>query len=402
MSNKRQKYNQQHLKVLPGEGKRFSFANFKQAVVFYLLLLVALVVIIQLGYHWLGDQFLAWRLQVVAAEPGVMQEEAYVNGVITRQEKVLTAPAEGMILQLAVSGERYPAGTRLATIGVLSRSEMQALRGSEEQEPDEDLWNQLTVYWQQVFDAEGEQENETMNEATEAENSVPYRDPGTFQELISVYNEEPGLLSTYIDGLENYNGPYYPLPAESAVENATEENENENEDQVNEDFQIKEGDLVDAGQPILKIVNNWQWYFNLVLPLHPGRTLSDLPDLEIVFAFSEQDAVPAILYHSEIDEQNQKVRLTYLIENQLPGFDQIRFGDATLIYNRRQGIIVPEEAIFDKSGEIGLYLNQDGRVVFQPVSIVQRQDGRAMVDNLEAYSMVITRPDLVQEGQRLN
>lgn len=383
MSNKRPKYNQQHLKVLPGEGKRFSFANFKQAVVFYLLLLIALVVIIQLGHHWLGDQFLSWRLQVVAAEPGVMQEEASVNGVITRLEKVIAAPAEGMILHLAVSGERFPAGTRLATIGVLSRAEMQALRGSEEREPDEDLWDQLTVYWQQVFNAEDDQEN-----------SAPHRDPGTFQELVAVYNEEPGLLSTYIDGLENFHGPYYPLPVESAAE--------EDDDQVNEGIYIEEGDLVDAGQPIMKIVNNWQWYFSLVLPLHPGRTLSGLPELEIIFAFSEQDAVPAILYHSEIDEQNQKVCLTYLIEKQLPGFDQVRFSAATLIYNRRQGIIVPEEAIFDKSGQIGLYLNQGGRVVFQPVSVVQRQDGRAMVEDLEAYSMVITRPDLVQEGQRLN
>jgi hypothetical protein len=389
LNNKRPKYNQQHLKVLPGEGKRFSFTNFKRAVVFYLFLLIALVVIIQLGYHWLGDQFLAWRLQVVAAEPGVMQEEVYVNGVVTRLEETIAAPAAGMILHLASTGERFPAGSKLATIGVLSRVEMQALRGSEEQEPDADLWDQLTVYWQQVFKAEDDQEN-----------SLPHREPGTFQELISVYNEEPGLLSTYIDGLENYNGPYYPLSVESVVENAGEEDVND--DQGNNGFQIEEGDLVDAGQPFLKVVNNWQWYFSLVLPLHPGRTLANLPELEISFAFNEQVAVPAFLYSSEIDDQNQIVRLTYLIEKQLSGFEQVRFSDAALIYNRRQGIIVPEEAIFDKSGQIGLYLNQGGRVVFQPVSVVQRQDGKAMVEDLEAYSIIITRPDLVQEGQRLN
>ena len=393
MNNKRPKYKQQHLKVLPGEGKRFSFANFKQAVVFYLLLLLALVVIIQLGYHWLGDQFLAWRLQVVAAEPGVMQEEVNANGVVTRLEETISSPAAGMILHLAAAGERFPAGSKLATIGVLSQAEMQALRGSEEQEPDEDLWDQLTVYWQQVFKAEDDHEGEIVNEVTGDENSAPPRDPGTFQELVVVYNEEPGLLSTYIDGLEKFNGPYYPPPVESAAEN---------DEQGNNGFQIKEGDLVDAGQPIMKIVNNWQWYFSLVLPLHPGRTLAGLPELEIIFAFSEQSAVPAILYHSETDEQNQKVRLTYLIEKQLPGFDQARLSDAALIYNRRQGIIVPEEAIFDKSGQIGLYLNQGGRVVFQPVSVVQRQDGKAMIEELEASSMVITRPDLVQEGQRLN
>jgi hypothetical protein len=249
---------------------------------------------------------------------------------------------------------------------------MQALRGSEEQEPDEDLWDQYT----------------------------PDKDPGTFQELITVYSAEPGLLSTHIDGLENFNGPYYPQPLESTVEIAAEDDENDDQNDVV--FQIKEGDLVDAGQPIIKVVNNWEWYFSLVLPLHPGRTLANLPGLEIIFAFSEQLSVPALLHHTEIDEQNQKVRLTYLIEKQIPGFEEARFTDAALIYNRRQGIIVPEEAIFDKSGQIGLYLNQGGRVVFQPVSIVQRRDGRAMVEDLEAYSMVITRPDLVQEGQRLN
>jgi hypothetical protein len=400
LNNKRPKYNQQHLKVLPGEGKRFSFANFKQAVVFYILLLIALLVIVQLGYHWLGDQFLAWRLQVVAAEPGVMQEEITVNGVVTRLEETITAPADGMILYLAAAGERFQAGSKLATIGVLSRAEMQALRGSEEQEPDEDLWDQLTVYWQQVFKAEDDQESAIVNEETEDESSAPHKDPGTFLELIEVYSEEPGLFSTYIDGLEDYDGPYYPLPLEGSVENAAKEDEND--DQIDMVFQVKEGDLVDAGQPIMKIVNNWKWYFSLVLPLHPGRTLAGLPELEIIFSFNDQAAVPAILNHSEIDEQNQKVRLTYLIEKELPGFDQARFTDATLIYNRRQGIIVPEEAIFEKSGQIGLFLNQGGRVVFQPVSIVQRQDGKAMVEDLEAYSMVITRPGLVQEGQRLN
>lgn len=387
MNSKRPKYNQQHLKVLPGEGKRFSFTNFKQAVVFYIMLLIALLVIIQLGYHWLGDQFLAWRLQVVAAEPGVMQEEINVNGVVTRLEETITAPAAGMILQLAAVGERFPAGSKLATIGVLSRAEMQALRGSEEQEPDEGLWDQLTVYWQQVFKAEDD-----LNS--------PHIDPGTFMELVAVYNEEPGLFSTYIDGLENYDGPYYPQLLEGSAEYAAEEDENDDQNDIV--FQIKEGDLVDAGQPFMKIVNNWKWYFSLVLPLHPGRTLAGLSELEIIFSFNDQAAVPAILNHSEIDEQNQKVRLTYLIEKQLPGFDQVRFTDVTLIYNRRQGIIVPEEAIFDKSGQIGLYLNQGGRVVFQPVSVVQRQDGKAMVEELEAYSMVITRPGLVQEGQRLN
>jgi hypothetical protein len=65
LSSKKKKLAKQRFEVLPGEGKRFSFSVFKQAAVFYILLLLVLVVLAQLGYHWLGEQFLVWRLQVV-------------------------------------------------------------------------------------------------------------------------------------------------------------------------------------------------------------------------------------------------------------------------------------------------------------------------------------------------
>ena len=385
----RKKHRQQRFEVLPGEGRRFSFSRLKQAAVFYILLLIALVVIAQLGYHWLGGQFLAWRLQVVAAEPGVMELDVKAKGVITRKEEVIVSPADGLVLQMTAAGDRVAAGTILVKIGAISRADLLSIREQGEQGPIDDLWRQLISYWQQVFTAENE-DNEKLNQESDQD------DPGqavydfgevAFGEILFVYNENPGLLSYYIDGGEDLDGPFYL---------SSEEGEN-----LWEGSAVEEGDLVEAGQPILKIVDNWQWFFSVVLPLDPGRALTRLPSVEIEFDFAPNEPVQAKLDHFEIDEFVNSVRLTFVIEKQVTGFERERLSEASLLYERQQGIIVPAEALFEKNSSIGVYLNQGGRVVFNPVTVIKSREEKVMVEGLAPCSLVISRPELVEEGQRL-
>lgn len=406
MKKKNTKKNRRGFEVLKGRGRRFSFRSVMQALVFYALLLLALVVIVQLGYHWLGDQFLAWRLQVVDAEPGSMQQETTVTGMVTRSEEVIRAPAAGMVLSLAPSGERLPAGSELATLGVLSREKMEAMQGSEEVEADESLKEQLLEYWQDTFSAEnqnggqtGEDENGDLPDqeipGPETENDGPGEErielPGddVFEELIVIRSEQAGFVSHYFDGLETYEGPFYLSDQGSEAVSP-------------HGFFIDAGDLVSAGEPVIKMVDNWQWHFSIVLPLHPGKVIAGLERIDIEFQFAPSQPVSARRYSYEIDEAAEEVRISYLIDRQLAGFDQARQAQASLLYSRLQGIIVPEEALFEKDNEPGVYLNQGGRVVFQPVTVIGRQEEKVLVEGLAPYSRVISRPDLVEEGQRLN
>lgn len=398
MAKKSTKAKRKGLKVLSGEGKRFSFQNLKQAVVFYVLLLLALVIIVQLGYHWLGDQYLAWRLQITEAELGYIQQDTHVRGLITRSEEVITAPNDGMVLAMAPSGKRIAAGKELVTFGVLTPDEMDNLRGSDEQEPDEDLREQLFNYWQVLFQAENEadQPGEEIDELTEEieltegiiegeaeQEDLPVRE--SFTDIMVLYTETAGFVSHYVDGWEHYEGPLYLEAAEPAGHN------------------ISEGDLVEAGEPLIKIVDNWDWYYSIKMPLHPGRTIAELSSVEFVFDFAPGEMVTARREHYEIDEDEQEVRITYIIDKQLPGFDQVRYAEASLLYLRDHGIIIPVDALYEsEEGKLGVYINQGGRVVFQAVTVVRQQDDQVMVEGLAQYSLVITRPDLVEEGQRLN
>ncbi|MDW7728553.1 MAG: HlyD family efflux transporter periplasmic adaptor subunit [Bacillota bacterium] len=407
MKDKKKRAARQGFQVLQGEGKKFSFTSFKQAAVFYVLLLLALVVIAQLGYHWLGEQFLAWRLQLVEAEVGEMRQEINVDGVITRHEEVIYAPANVVVLKLAPDGERISAGEELARLGVVSFRDMQALRGSDQEEPDEALWQQLQDYWDNLFSSDDRIDEET--ESAEAEDSDPEEDDQTqvetgknysHEDILVLYNEVPALVSHFTDGLEADTGPYFPENYNLEEENDHEEAEDKEENLKNSGVLVSEGDLIEAGRPLLKLVDNWQWYFNAVLPLHPGRTLAEIEVVNIEFDFAEGESARAELYHSEIDEAAREVRLTYKLEKQLPGFERARFTTASLLYRQQRGIIVPESALFEKDGVTGLYINQGGRVVFRAVTVVDSQNDIVMIEGLEPFSLVITRPDLVEEGQR--
>lgn len=392
MAKKSTEAKKKGLKVLSGKGKRFSFRNIKQALVFYVLLLVALAVIAQLGYHWLGDQYLAWRLQITEAELGYIQRDTHVRGLVTRSEEVITAPHNGMILDMAPSGKRIAAGRELVIFGFLSPGKMNDLRGSDQQEPDENLREQLFDYWQVAFRGDNEiaETGEELNDLTgevltgeENQEDLPSRE--SFIDIITMYSEKAGFISHYVDGWEHYEGPLYLDAAEPAGQN------------------ISEGDLVEAGEPLIKIVDNWHWYYSITMSLHPGRTIAELSRVEFVFDFAPDEIVAASRKHYEVDEDNQEVRITYTIDKQLPGFDRARYVEASLLYLRDHGIIVPVEALFESDdGQQGVYLNQGGRVVFQPVSIIRQHDDQVLVEGLAQHSLVITRPELVEEGQRLN
>ncbi len=392
MSKKSNKAKRKGFKVIAGEKKRFSFQNLKQAIVFYVLLLLALVIIVQLGYHWLGDQYLAWRLQITEAELGYLQRDTHVRGLVTRSEEVITAPDNGMILEMAPSGKRIASGKELVTFGVLTRDKLDTLRGSDEQEADDELREELLNYWHALFQSEEEtvESGEEMDELTEelfekeAEQiDLPGRD--SFTEIKVLYTETAGFISHYVDGWEQYEGPLYLEAAEPAG------------------HFISEGDLVEAGEPLIKIVNNWGWHYSIIMPLHPGRAIAELSRVEFLFDFAPDQIVTARRGDYEIDEDEQEVRITYIIDKQLTGFDQVRYVEASLLYLRDHGIIIPMDALYEsEEGKMGVYINQGGRVVFQPVTVIRQQDDQVMVEGLSQYTLVITRPDLVEEGQRLN
>lgn len=378
MSRRRKLTRERDLQVIKGEGRPYS--HLTQAAVFYIVLVLLAALVFLLAYHWLGSQYLASRLQIVTAQPGYLENSIPVEGVVTRDEQVVHAPRSGVIVEAASPGERVAAGVPLVTIVPLSREDVEAIM--EPAGPVENLWDRLAQYLQGLLEsAEPPEATPTLHLAGEI--------PPWLQERLTVDSERAGLLSYHLDGWEFLSGSDFPSPKyfESLPDEA---------------WPLGEKAFVEAGQPLLKIVNNWRWYFHVVLPLTPGRAVASQPQVTIDFDFAPEEPAEAYLEEAVIDSAAGRVLLTYRLEKQLPGFEQARRPTAVVNYQRRDGILIPDAALLTRHGEAGVYTNSGGLVVFRAVTVIRQQDELVLVEGIDPFTMVITRPGLVREGQRLD
>lgn len=371
---------QAHLEVLPGKGRRF--AHLRQLSVFYIILALFALLLLQAAYHWLEPFILSRRLQIVTAAAGCFEKKVSVEGLLTRpEEQLLTAPCSGVIVELAPSGERVPAGAVVASFVPLSAAERQGFE--ETVSPAESRWEQLKRYlWEWL--GLGVEEEEPA-----ADRLISGTLPSWLGEPVPLTVAEAGLLLHRLDGWEGLGERAY-LHAEEFAAGSGEE------------FTAAEGVWVEEGQPVLKLIDNWQWYYNLLLPLDPGRTLAAREYVRFEFAFAPESPVIGVLTAAEIDSAAEEVRLTYCIERQFPGSEDLRWSAAEIVLEREEGIIIPEAALIERSGGSGVFLNRGGAVKFQEVTVVGSRGDEVMVEGLEPDSMVITRPGLVEEGRRLN
>jgi len=368
----------ERLRVLPGKGRRF--AHLRQAAIFYIILGLLGLLILQAAYHWIGPHFLARRLQIVTAVAGALEKKLTVEGLHTREEQLLTAPCSGVIIELAPPGERAPAGSAAAVIAPLSAEEKRQLE--EQASSTESPWERLKGFISELIGGTGEKKGE-----------APFLITGTMPpwtaESVTLPLPRAGLLLHRLDGWEESSeSPYFSAEQYAEISKET--------------FVAQEGLWVEQGQPLVKLIDNWQWYYNLLLPLDPGRTLAARESVLCKFDFAPDEPVKALLMEAEIDAEAEEVRLTYCIREQFPGFEGLRWSRAELLLERSEGIIIPAAALVEREGERGVYLNRAGAVKFQPVTVLAEEGEQLAVEGLEPDSMVITHHALVREGQRLD
>ena len=293
-----------------------------------------------------------------------------------------TARPSGVIVELFPAGERVAAGTELVTLLVISRDELLALLESGQPAPEsllKKIETALRGWFTEAEESAGD--DETILVSGEI--------PPWYTEMVSVSNEEPGLLSYCLDGWEALGGFNY-LSREQFVE------------AYREPLLSVEGLFVEKGQPLFKVIDNWHWYYSVVLPLNPGRTVAAQNTVTLEFTFAPGEPVDALLEECLIDASSGAVRLTYRIEEQVAGFDRVRWSEAVISFQREEGIIIPYAALLEQDSETGVFVNNGGTVAFIPVTVLKHRDGRVLVEGIAPFSMVITRPELVREGQRLD
>ncbi|RJX29044.1 MAG: hypothetical protein C4554_01610 [Dethiobacter sp.] len=363
------KHKPEHLKVIQGSGKApISKMGGGKNPVYFILLSLALFLLVQILFGWIWGNVNQGAINTTLASEGFVNVSFTAAGITTYSEKVVPAPRSGFVYYQVAEGERVPVGKGLARITEFPLDE-EINEQNEEQG--------FTEYFQRI-------KNWFLGEKNE-----DYSYFFVTNEEVHVEAPLPGLVSFRVDGFEKF-GPDTHFPYLTP-----QEFEEKGPDEQN----LDSGEKVFRLMPLLKLINNYYWYFSTVLTPELGQLVAEKPRVKIYFSFAPD--VPVWGEQVEAGKRDDgQLEITWYIDRELPGLFNQRWCSAEIVYKNLQGILVPKSALMEIDGKKGVYVLEKGFIHFREITVLAERENDFLVKNLELYERLITKPATVKEGQR--
>jgi putative membrane fusion protein len=160
-----------------------------------------------------------------------------------------------------------------------------------------------------------------------------------------------------------------------------------------------EGEEVRQGTILLKVVNNYIWYFVSDIPVDELELLADRKTVPLRFDFAPDVEVSATW--SELERDERLARVVFEIREEVAGCFTRRLAEAEVVARRTRGLILPETALLERGEDTGVYILDKAVVRFRPVEVLDYDGDTVVVSGVPHGFTVITNPRLVKEGQRL-
>ncbi len=372
--------NKENFKVITGSGKDKLTA--REKLLSLIILGIVAFLLIQLASHWISAWLSLSRVQLEVAEEANIDFVTSAHGIITRHEEAVSSPKSGYVLGKVSEGKRVPVEGEV--VKLLTDYPIDEVE--EETEEAQTWWQEFYAMirgWfldeEEFEEDEGGSEKEELNEADEVD----------LGDYISLYAPHSGIVSYRVDGWEETIFPEHPY-----------ELLNEPVNQVKEEG-LGQKDYLREGEAAFKIVDNSEWFYSMELDAEKGRAMRNQENVEITFSFSPELKVDAELVDVEQAEEEKRFFFTYRITRQLPGFSRYRWVDADINYKSYEGIEVPPDAVIEREGKKGVFLEERGAIVFSPVNVIYEGETRCLVEGIAPKSMVVSSPETVEEGQKI-
>ena len=88
----------------------------------------------------------------------------------------------------------------------------------------------------------------------------------------------------------------------------------------------------------MKVVDNWTWYYSTLFPV--GEELAEREKAWLTFSFAPGVTIEATREEICPGPDSQRIGVTYRLEQQLEGFEENRWVEATAVYQRYEGVLV--------------------------------------------------------------
>lgn len=214
----------------------------------------------------------------------------------------------------------------------------------------------------------------------------------------TVYTSTIGIVSGYIDGFEGVlNIPNMLNLSVAQLKKI------QNTDSIDYSRQIKKGD------PVVAIVDNEKWYLVCEVTKEDIGHIASGKEITIVI---EDISFSAVLEDFYKDKQGKFVGY-FRVEDDTFQFYQKRSYPAQIIYKSSKGIAIPNSALIERDGVLGIFVvERTGVANFKPIIEIAAQDEKFTAiayqgpkdqgaDAINIYDEVILNPKGIEEGDRI-
>ncbi|MBA1333767.1 MAG: hypothetical protein HPY66_0160 [Firmicutes bacterium] len=341
-------------------------------------------------------------IETVLLEYGEVKIMEQAKGVVVRMEKTVKAPISGRIAYIVPENVKVPVGTKVLEI-------------KRDRIDDETLarYNEINKRIQALgdLDSEAAPDNSTGNVMKYLANisrlihegsllAVYYEKEHLVRELnrstalassaneLKLLLQEKDKIEKEMDGgvkAEYTQFPAVPVYALDGyeevltVESIKEINPAELSPPAVLRIDLNKG--VEAGETVLKLVDNRKWYIVSQLSSGFGEDIKENKNVSIEFPGDDTVTVKGRVIGSKTTDQGTVVYIE--IKDYVPGIFEQRFVDIILIKERYSGFVVPQKAIIEKGNETEVLVLQEGKVRSKKVAVKASDGINAVVESVQ-------------------
>lgn len=402
-----------------------------------LVLAVAILILVIVRHlsTWVYARGASFFVNTYLVEETLIDKSFSREGLIIRQEDIISAPYGGYLLWSVEEGDRVGAGRVVAEI-------MEEISSEESEEGKIEVDEAEEVEEIEVDEAEEEGEIEEAQEDGEAE-EVPEEkeelaerldrekveektesllnvirenmvkgnmgEARDYYQQLKGYSQEVMVRRSFVRGKREIITPFSGIAVfqrDGLEEILTPDNIDFLSFEQMQDFEpnirkIKSGEKVEQGVPLVKIVDNYAWFFTAYLNPSQRDKLNNRDWVNLDFDFAPGDRVRARVYALEEDEEGRHLA-TFRVTEHLEEFYLHRQVKARINYESFRGVTIPESALIYKGEKRGVYSVEKAMVRFRQVEVIDALGEEVLVEELSPGRLIITNPSYFREGQYIH
>lgn len=341
--------------------------------------------------------------KTILPEEGILYNKTLGQGIVIKNETVYKAEGSGKINLLVKEGDRVGVGIEVANMSLLkdtsdlkqelieidkrietlSKSDSKQVVGEsnldslktnllEEIQSNISIGNFIDIHEDkeelQIYDSYSFPKDTLLNQSIATLNEQKK----TLEKQINssnlrYFSIESGIVSYEIDGLENLYSP--------------KEFENYTYDKL-DILELKESskgyDEISIGNPIFKIINNFEWYMAIKI-----EDKANIEDYEIgqamVIELDDETVLKGEIIKINVTGNSAVVVLK--LNTYLHNAYNLRYATVNIVNSKKEGFKIPTNVIIERDGKKGVYIKEiNGIVKFRQVNILGEEGDYTYID----------------------